>query len=358
MCHARHMSEKDRQKCHWWISIARQELGLDRERCANEIVIGKHLETCANPMEGWKAFRRFKSTCAHAYYHGRKDVICRTQPGEAIWDTIANNVQYMLGIDYLKCLQARTSERNKHAWYRVLLESYELEGCMSRRIPKYCNPFFYERIVRARQHYWMRKHVVDIKDPEVKITNEEGEVLLRDLPREYKARMRQHLLWKIEGRGLIYANRFLDKVLPHALGECEAIRKAGRAWTEEPARVQKLQAWEEIAKILQEGFTAVKEGGDTLKEDYCKIKSELEEVTALMWKWNLFLPRKPLHKRVSLVRPRLGQLEGVVDGERQLTDQQVFAAHTNYYAELDRIPPGAYGYADYDSDETASSGLS
>ena len=70
----RPMKEQDRQKCHWWTSIARQELSLDRECCANEIVIGKHFESCANPMEGWTAYRRLTSTCAHAYYHDRIDV--------------------------------------------------------------------------------------------------------------------------------------------------------------------------------------------------------------------------------------------------------------------------------------------
>jgi hypothetical protein len=280
----------------------------------------------------------------------------------------------MLGIDYLKCLQARTSERNKHAWYRVLLESYELEGCMSRRIPKYCNPFFYERIVRARQHYWMRKHVVDIKAPEVKITNEEGEVLLRDLPREHKARVRQHLLWKIEGRGLIYANRFLEQVLPHAVSRCEAIRKAGNAWTDEPARLRNLLAWEEIEKILIDGFEEVNRGGATFKRDYEDVKANLDDVTAMMWKWNMFLPEKPLEDRMSLVRPRLGQLEGTDSDERLFTDREVHTAYTNidaqWYADefwlrlgndgpaRDRGPYHSPEYDDVPTDESDGSGLS
>ena len=122
--------------------------------------------------------------------------------------------------------------------------------------------------------------------------------------------------------------------------------------------MRKLRAWEEIEKILKEGFEEVNRGGDTFKEDYCEVKSVLDEVTALMWKWHLFLPRKPIRDRVSLVRPRLGQLEGTDSEERQLTDQQVFAAHTNYYAQLDRRPYIAYEYDDYESDETDSSGLS
>ena len=79
-------------------------------------------------------------------------------------------------------------------------------------------------------------------------------MLLRDLPREYEAKLARHRLWKAEGRGLIYANRFLEKVLPHATGECEAIRKAGKRWADEPARLCKLRAWEEIETILKEGF--------------------------------------------------------------------------------------------------------
>ena len=157
---------------------------------------------------------------------------------------------------------------------------------------------------------------------------------------------------------MIYANRFLEKVLPHATGECETLRKAGRRWEDEPARSRKLRAWEEIEKILKEGFEEVNEGSGTFKDDYCEVKSELDEVTASMWKWHLFLPRKPIRDRVSLVRPRSGQLEGTGNEDRQLTDRQVFAAHTNYYAQLDRGPYNAYEYNGSESDGTDSSGLS
>ena len=122
------MGERTRQECHWWISIARQELSLDREHCANEVVIGKHLESCANPIEGWIAYRRLTSTCASAYYHDRVDVKCVTEPGEAIWDTIATDLREMLGISYRNSLEAKTREMTKTAWYRMLLESYALEG--------------------------------------------------------------------------------------------------------------------------------------------------------------------------------------------------------------------------------------
>ena len=111
----RSMGERARQCCHWWISQARQELSLDRERCANEIVIGRHLESCAGPIEGWIAYRRLTTTCASAYYHGRVDVNCITVPGRAIWDSIATELREMLGISYRDCLQAKHREQTKSA---------------------------------------------------------------------------------------------------------------------------------------------------------------------------------------------------------------------------------------------------
>jgi hypothetical protein len=272
------MGERTRQECHWWISLARQELSLDRERCANEIVIGKHLESCANPIEGWIAYRRLTSTCAYAYYHDRVDVKCVTEPGEAIWDTIATDLRAMLGISYRNCLEARTREMNKTAWYRMLLESYALEGCMEPRVLKYYQDFSNVKADVARDRYWRRKYVVNVDTPVTRMTSSiDREVVFRDLPREYQAKFQRHRLWKREVRGMIYANKYLEKVLPRATGQCEALRTAGKGWKDEPARQQKLRAWEEIEKILKYGLEEVNWGSATIWTDYLEVKHELDD---------------------------------------------------------------------------------
>ena len=86
-----------------------------------------------------------------------------------------------------------------------------------------------------------------------------------------------------------------------------------------------------------------------------------------MWKWNMFLPEKPVCERVSLVRPRLGQLEETDSEERLFTDQQVFAAYTNWQLYADELhdgssrnrgPYNSYEYDDMPTDASDSSGHS
>jgi hypothetical protein len=88
---------------------------------------------------------------------------------------------------------------NKTAWYRMLLESYALEGCMEPRVLKYYQDFSNDKADVARDRYWRRKYVVKIETPTARIKSSiDGEVVFRDLPREYRAKFKRHRLWERE----------------------------------------------------------------------------------------------------------------------------------------------------------------
>ena len=98
------------------------------------------------------------------------------------------------------------------------------------------------------------------------------------------------------------------------------------------------------------------EDNETIWEDYCEVKHGLDEATAMMTKFHLFLPSLSLDKRVCLVRPRISGNNMILTDkpkEVRMTDRQVGEAHREYYLWYEERQ--WHSDSDVDSIATASS---
>ena len=327
------IDESARQSWCWWISLARQEISLDRERIVNQIVIGRYLERCARTMEPWIGYRRLTMTCAATYYFDKKDVICITQEGEAVWDIIAKGVKEYSGQSIRDCLRKHSQEAEKNKWWSVLREEYQIHPIMIYRYQKYYEKFTNERVTQQRQRDWDAKYVRKVFLATTIMRNSQGETN-RPWRLEYHEKLRRYKLLRKDFLGFLSVTMVLNAVGPHAVRKANALNddlEAADTVSERRALRPVVKAWGDIADTLNNAWIIAHGEHPDNWRIYIDAQNEYHEAKKKMYDFHLFLPYQTVQDRVWFVRPRVeGDAHRIAALERVPgeTDDDVIATHT------------------------------
>ena len=122
----------------------------------------------------------------------------------------------------------------------------------------------------------------------------------------------------------------LNKFSHMLLDNARLFVKRAKRWEDEPTRQQKLRAWEEIRKTLEDGHVIANWMGFEDCMLYKEAQHELEEAIARMREFHLFLPYELFEARVWFVCPRVkdnGVIQTGKARETIMADRQVAEAH-------------------------------
>ena len=304
----RQIHEATRQSWWWWIAIARQELNLGRVREVNQIVVGRHLERCALPMEPWTAYRRLTMTCAATHYFDQENVECITQKGPAVWDIVAPKIKAFSGGNIAQGLVRRALLLRHRIWYKKLREEYQLEMYLLTQIAPYYDRLDGSRERERQRQAWQDKYVKKVFGLTTPMYNAKGRTD-RSWHLEYKEKLRRVKTLRKDMLGLIGANMFLEKVWPHAVRKLEELQLEWHAipYGRPERRVlqQRVKAWNEIVRTIDNGYSEANAHGWDNWAIYEEAKKEYEEALKKMYDFHLFLPYELVEDRVWFVRPRV-----------------------------------------------------